>query len=327
MQWCKMLARTSASQLLAPSTVLTPNGRPAAKAGLAVEPRAIVGGRCGHEEIGAGFRCPTWRTRSSRRAWRHRAARPPLAVLHRALFLGSYLAPGKRALAFSNDVARTADASAPSHGRTLARSDVPHAGRPGGLLGELLDILAWAAGMTCQPGAIPRSWQDRFVACCAGCRCPPRTSSPNGLCSYCCRAVSRRARILRATQAHGPPALAHRCSSTYSAPGGDSIPIKGRSPVCRTSAMSAAEAALVDLQRALVGSIRRREGRAAGVMLEDGREIEAGAGRYPATAKPTFLTFIDSDSSRASRSARPQQCGATAKAQPLYLQASAIQHI
>ena len=295
-----------------------PNGLTAAyylaKAGLkplVLERRAIVGGGAITEEIAPGFRCPTLAhavgplrpeivrdMRLAARGVEFIAPDPRLVTL----------APDGKALVFSNDVARTADAirafsdadarAYPDFCRTLAGL--------AGFLGELLDTTPPSLD-----GPRMSEWWDllktgrRF-------RALGRTDSfrllrwlpmpaadlvAEWFTSDLLQAAVAARGIFGATQgpwSAGTGASLLLNAAADPAPGGSSIVIKG-GPGALTSAMSSAaiEAGAEIRTGVGVARILVRDGRAAGVVLEDGREIEARAVISGTDPKRTFLSFID----------------------------------
>ena len=122
--------------------------------------------------------------------------------------------------------------------------------------------------------------------CCAGCRWPPRISSPSGSRPICCRRRSPRAASSASAQgpwSAGTGAALLLNAAVDPAPGGSSVTVKG-GPGALTTAMAdaATRGGRRDPHRRGGRRVLVRDGRAAGVVLDDGRRsARARSSRTP----------------------------------------------
>ena len=278
---------------------------------LVLERRAIVGGAAITEEIAPGFRCPTLAhaigpLRASVVRDMHLAARGVEFLAPDPRLVS--LAPDGRALKFSPDVARTTDAIR-TFSEDDARSYPEFCGvlvRIGGFLEELLETTPpsldgpaagelWALLKTGRRfRALGRTDSFRLL------RWMPMAAADlvaewfsNDLLQA---AVAARGifGVAQGPWSAGTGATLLLNAAVDPTPGGGSVTVKGGlGTLSRAMADAATEAGAEIRTGASIARVAVRDGRASGVVLDDGREISARAVVSSADPKQTLLGFVD----------------------------------
>jgi phytoene dehydrogenase-like protein len=278
---------------------------------LVLERRPVIGGAAVTEEIAPGFRCPTLAHTIG--PLRPSVARDMQLAAHGVEFIKPdprlvTLAPDGRALAFSTDAGRTADAirpfsekdagSYPQFAATLARL--------GAFLADLLDVTppsldGPAAGKLWELLKTGRKFRalgraDGFRLL----RWLPMAAADlvaEWFATDLLQAAIAARGIVGVSQgpwSGGTGAVLLLNAALDPAPGGGSVTVKG-GPGALTRAMAdAARQAGAEIRTSSpVARVLVRNGRAAGVVLDDGTELAARAVVSNADPKRTLLTLVD----------------------------------